>query len=210
MTAVTVSPADDDPMPVVNTDLGMSLAAYCRMWDLAVPGSPTISRWDSPLTLVPEASTLATPPARTIATAILTKYRPYTWGHIEAKMRSRPTRGVFECCCQNCRHSSWVSLVTNTAAFCVLHTCRWLAFSTSSISERFWEFRFLQRRLTIPLCIHLCQFERLSFEKNYQITTSSPGLHASTRSSSRVISIDLSIVPILSLATCSFEKFTVF
>jgi hypothetical protein len=39
--------------------------------------------------------------------------------------------------------------------------------------------------------------------KTNQITTSSPGLHESTRSSSMVIHIDLGMVPIFSFVTCS-------
>lgn len=33
-----------------------------------IPGSPTKSKWDSPLTLVPEASTCCTPPINVNAT----------------------------------------------------------------------------------------------------------------------------------------------
>lgn len=42
--AVTVSPADVDPIPVVHTDRGITLAACRSNCDLPVPGSPTSNR----------------------------------------------------------------------------------------------------------------------------------------------------------------------
>ena len=38
-----------------------------------IPGSPTKSKWDSPLTLVPEASTCCTPPISVNATDLRNK-----------------------------------------------------------------------------------------------------------------------------------------
>ena len=60
LTAVTVSPAWVEPIPVVRTLLGIKWAAYFKNWDFPVPGSPTNSMWDSPLVRVPDSSTLCT------------------------------------------------------------------------------------------------------------------------------------------------------
>lgn len=38
--AAAVRPADEQPMPVVSTDLGAIDAALNRILDLAIPGSP--------------------------------------------------------------------------------------------------------------------------------------------------------------------------
>lgn len=42
--AATVRPALDDPIPVVNIDLGHTFQANLSNWDLPVPGSPTNSK----------------------------------------------------------------------------------------------------------------------------------------------------------------------
>ncbi len=89
LTADTVKPAFVDPIPVVTTARGMILLAYFRNCDFPwgldansvntplrppthppthththkpVPGSPTMSMWDSPRMRVPDASVRATPP----------------------------------------------------------------------------------------------------------------------------------------------------
>ena len=79
--AVAVNPALELPMPLVSTDLGMSLLVYLRNCDFPVPGSPASMRCDSPRTLVPDWSLLETPPAITKQTASFTIYIPYSFGH---------------------------------------------------------------------------------------------------------------------------------
>lgn len=44
LNAATVRPAFDDPIPVVNIDLGHTFHANLSNWDLPVPGSPTNSK----------------------------------------------------------------------------------------------------------------------------------------------------------------------
>jgi len=74
-----------------------------------------------------------------------------TWGHIDAKIWFRATKGSCEWPSQYLANSSRVSLVTSTADRWSLHTCRWLAFSTSSISLRQPSDIGLQRLITVPL-----------------------------------------------------------
>lgn len=53
ITAETVNPAVVDPIPVVKTDLGITLEANLNICDFPVPGSPTSSKCGSDLILVP-------------------------------------------------------------------------------------------------------------------------------------------------------------
>mmetsp|Transcript_12709 Transcript_12709/g.32172 ORF Transcript_12709/g.32172 Transcript_12709/m.32172 type:complete len:217 (-) Transcript_12709:220-870(-) len=76
LAAATVSPAEVVPMPVVRTPRGDKAAQYLRSTDFAVPGSPTMRRWDSPRTRVPESSWRGTPPMRDIIMMSLTRWRP--------------------------------------------------------------------------------------------------------------------------------------
>lgn len=79
MTAATVKPAAVEPTPVVRTDRGTILETKRRSSDLPVPGSPTSNRWDSDLVHTPVNVVSSTwqPPAKTVAMANFTRYKPY-------------------------------------------------------------------------------------------------------------------------------------
>ena len=62
LTAAAVRPAADDDLPDVYMPLGASMAMYLSICDFAVPGSPIIAMWMSPLILVPSSMSLGTPP----------------------------------------------------------------------------------------------------------------------------------------------------
>lgn len=73
--ADTVRPAAVEPTPVVKTALGMIFEANLSSCDLPVPGSPTRSKCDSALVLIPEeiVSSNGLPPAKIIAIASFTQ-----------------------------------------------------------------------------------------------------------------------------------------
>ena len=93
LTAVHVSPAAVEPMPVVSTERGDSLAAYRSTCDLPVPASPTSSMCDSPRTFMPDRSVWLTPPRRVSRVASFTKYIPASEGHVWRRSQSRAARG---------------------------------------------------------------------------------------------------------------------
>lgn len=76
--AATVSPALDEPTPVVNIDLGHTFHANLSNCDFPVPGSPTNNICVSPRTLIPPLSVdvRRTPPAKPKATANFAVYNP--------------------------------------------------------------------------------------------------------------------------------------
>lgn len=73
-----MSPALDDPTPVVNIDLGHTFQANLSNCDLPVPGSPTNNKCVSPRILIPPPSDTGrcTPPAKPKATANFAVYNP--------------------------------------------------------------------------------------------------------------------------------------
>ena len=87
-----------------------------------LPGSPTSSKCDSPLTLVPEGSILCTPPIRAKATASLTAYKPYTCEQKLERMWFLACRGASLYFAQNSTNSHFSSSVTTTPALCSLLT----------------------------------------------------------------------------------------
>jgi len=78
LNAATVSPALDDPTPVVNIDLGHIFQANLSNCDLPVPGSPTNNKCVSPRIRIPPPSDAGrcTPPAKPKATANFAVYNP--------------------------------------------------------------------------------------------------------------------------------------
>lgn len=52
ITAVTVKPADVEPIPVVKTDRGTTFDAKCKSCDFPVPGSPTNSKCGCDLAVI--------------------------------------------------------------------------------------------------------------------------------------------------------------
>lgn len=75
--AVTVKPADVDPMPVVKTERGMILEAKCKSCDFPVPGSPTRSKCGCDLGVIVSSLFFNwLPPANTTANANFTINKP--------------------------------------------------------------------------------------------------------------------------------------
>lgn len=79
-------------------------------------------------------SVTCSPPAMKRATAILTTYRPYTWGHRLARIWLRADNGLFLCFSQNDTISS----------FCTVNN--WKQFN-SQRSNRNWEHKIWDRKL---------------------------------------------------------------
>lgn len=73
-----MSPALDDPTPVVNIDLGHTFQANLSNCDLPVPGSPTNNKCVSPRIRIVLSSDAGrcTPPAKPKATANFAAYKP--------------------------------------------------------------------------------------------------------------------------------------
>lgn len=73
-----MSPALDDPTPVVNIDLGHTFHANLSSCDFPVPGSPTNNKCISPRIRVPPPpdADLCTPPAKLRAAANFAVYKP--------------------------------------------------------------------------------------------------------------------------------------
>lgn len=74
-----------------------------------------------------------------------------TWGHMEASMRFLACNWRWALSCQYAANASFTSWVTRTADRWSLHTSRWLAESTSSMSQRTPPLRGFHRRITAPL-----------------------------------------------------------
>jgi len=66
-----VKPAAEDPLPLVYTQIGATLSTNFKNYDLATDGSPKSNTFKSPLSFIPSASFLGTPPKRRQATAFL-------------------------------------------------------------------------------------------------------------------------------------------
>ncbi len=88
LTAAAVSPAALDPLPKAKTPRGEISVMYFKSWDLAVPGSPTISMWISPLMVVPSLMTLRTPPNIWRTSVVFTISMPYIVGAMDVARTS--------------------------------------------------------------------------------------------------------------------------
>mmetsp|Transcript_71318 Transcript_71318/g.195463 ORF Transcript_71318/g.195463 Transcript_71318/m.195463 type:complete len:222 (+) Transcript_71318:975-1640(+) len=188
-TAVHVSPADVEPMPVVSTARGLSLAAYRSTCDLPVPASPTSSMCDSPRTFMPVASVWPTPPSSVSAMPSLTRNMPLRPGHMRVSSQSRAASGASRLLAQKSSNSAMSSLDTRSAPASSLRTrtcCASIAISTSQRTS-FWSGR--QRLRSTPTTV-----------------TSSPALAASTRSFCSSSEMERGIEPTISRWTCSWMR----
>ena len=73
--ADTVRPAEVVPMPVVWTERMDTFWAYCRSYDLPVPGSPIINMWIWPLIRGSSPHCFGTPPISERRRPIFSEYR---------------------------------------------------------------------------------------------------------------------------------------